>query len=371
MSGYAAFDCVMQSSETEGTADFLLGPAVAGYRAFSDVIADSATSFCYEAHAVNASGARTGVFETGIGQFVYGEGSDVYVKRLKCLQSSDGWSLVDFAAGLKHVSIAATAAQVRGLPVSKRYADEPTVIYVRAAATGATGLADTAEHAFPDLQSAVTYALKITDFAEIRLADGSFGDAVLNATRPTRLAIIGGGSATTAIGGIDASGLVDLSISRCAISSSAVGILATGAGCTVNVAACIFDACPSGHMRAQRGAKIVAGDAAVGAPWLNGYMVRGSCSAGAHIVADPLSSVVVKNQTRLLASVSMSGGWVSCVKGLGHVEFESSCSFFLDGFTATGQRYDVRGNSVVNTYAASWSLPGDSAGSVASGGQYL
>ncbi len=97
-------DRVTEQTATVGTGSFALLGAYASYRPFSAVCAIGDT-FHYTAIAVDAAGAPTGQWETGLGTY---SAANTVARSVR--SSSSANALVDFFAGFKQVSIAHTTA---------------------------------------------------------------------------------------------------------------------------------------------------------------------------------------------------------------------------------------------------------------------
>lgn len=102
-------DRVLETTTTTGTSALTLDGAVAGYQTFAAVL--TAGDTCgYAVFAVDASGVPTGEWETGTATW---NGSTL--ARTTVEASSNAGSLVDFAAGTKHVLLGVTAATMASL----------------------------------------------------------------------------------------------------------------------------------------------------------------------------------------------------------------------------------------------------------------
>ncbi len=101
-------DRVTEQTATVGTGSFALLGAYPAYRPFSAVCAIGDT-FYYTAIAVDASGVHAGQWETGLGTY---SAANTITRSVRASSSAN--ALVDFAAGLKQISIAQTAAAIVG-----------------------------------------------------------------------------------------------------------------------------------------------------------------------------------------------------------------------------------------------------------------
>lgn len=369
---YRSVDLVKQLTTTVGTGDFVLSASLLGFRDFS-VALDVADCFVYEAHVVDGAGARTGVFEIGIGQYFVDTGIHK-IRRSVILNSSNvvPATPVDFAAGSKHVYITVGGAQAAGLKVGPTLDGFPVRIYVRAGGNDSnSGFGADNGSALATLQAAVDLALSGFSTAMIDIGPGVFAGANTWSLNDVscNIALIGAGRASTTIGSFTATPGVSVTVfDVLVVSASEVGLIADGYGALIEVGGYDdfdlligFGACPAGHVLARMGGQVRLGD----------YRVQGGCSAGAHLAAYGGGVIDVLGEHTLGASVTMAGGWAKVDRGLGYINFEND-SFVLGGFTVTGPRYDVRGNGVVYTGGRGATyLPGSVAGSVATGGQYL
>lgn len=360
---FVTFDCVKQETTTAGTGDLLLGASLAGYFDFSARCA-SLDVFCYEVHAVDASGARTGAFETGIGQY-WLDGASHKLRRLFKLTGSNHptATLVDFAAGTKQVSITVTAAQ------AKQFRFDPNnglqdlpVIYVRAdGSDGNSGLADTAAQAFLTVNHAMDFAAENFTDAVISVGPGSFTAAYSGYRLPARISIEGAGAGTTTIAGVFAEYSQQVEVSDCTLAdASGWGLVATGRTASIVAWDVAFGACQMGHAVADGGTVS-----------LSDYIISGGSSSGAHIAARRFGRVICGSGVDVSANITLASGFVLCDKGPAFVEFDGA-TISLGGHTVTGKRYDIRSNSVCDTGGGGASfLPGTVSGTTAGGGEYL
>lgn len=101
MAGPKIFDRVKETTTTTGTGAVTLAGAASGYRAFSDVLAD--TNTCLYAIV----GQSSTEWEVGLGTFASGANT---ITRTTVLASSNGGSAVNFSAGTKDIFIDLPAA---------------------------------------------------------------------------------------------------------------------------------------------------------------------------------------------------------------------------------------------------------------------
>jgi hypothetical protein len=97
-------DRILETSTSTGTGDFTLAGALLGYKAFSAVCATNDT-FYYMIEAIDANGAPTGDWESGLGTY----SASNTLTRTTVSRSSNSNAAVSFAAGTKRVSISSVA----------------------------------------------------------------------------------------------------------------------------------------------------------------------------------------------------------------------------------------------------------------------
>jgi hypothetical protein len=115
-------DRVMETSTSTGTGDITLAGAVAGFRAFDDVMADGDTCY-YVIEAVDADGVPTGDWETGLGTF---NDTDT-LTRTVVSRSTNANAAVSFAAGTKRVALTLISATATPLDrVIHCYEEQPS-----------------------------------------------------------------------------------------------------------------------------------------------------------------------------------------------------------------------------------------------------
>lgn len=369
--GYAINDLVKQVTTTSGTGDLTLGASVAGYRTFESAIPDL-DHVVYEVHAVDVGGTRTGQFETGIGQF-WMDGATPKLRRAWPLTNSAGTAPLplSFSAGTKHVYITLAGAQANGLLISNDGQGNTPWLYVRSGGNDDnSGFGSSNAEAFATIEHAVEVALACFSKVNIDIGAGTFGNVLIDQGTGIRtgcdIMIVGAGRASTTIGYVYVSGNNSLSLFDVTI-VHATQVAFTVAGPAKAITGLFYEdeytlsfgACPAGHVLVQSGGNVRLGD----------YHIAGGCSAGAHIIAEDTSLVIIGGEQTLDASVSFSSGTV-VARTLSCVTLNNT--FTLGAFAVTGKRYDVTGNAVVNTDGGgSTYIPGSVAGTTATGGQYL
>lgn len=116
-----------------------------------------------------------------------------------------------------------------------------------------------------------------------------------------------------------------------------------------------FGACAAGHMYADHGAQLEAS---------NNYSIIGA--APYHVFLDLAGRCAIASTVTITGTPAFSGRFARVESG-SMAQLRANWSG-----SATGQRYLVTGNSVINANGAGTSsLPGDSAGSLSTGGQYV
>ena len=103
-------DRVFETSTTVGAGDYALAGAPLSYRAFSAVCAIGDT-VDYFAEGVDALGALTGVWETGLGTY----SATSNLTRTTVYASSNAGSAVVWASGTKRVALTVAAATLNAL----------------------------------------------------------------------------------------------------------------------------------------------------------------------------------------------------------------------------------------------------------------
>jgi hypothetical protein len=363
-------DLVKQATTTTGTGDLTLGASQTGLRDFSNALLDL-DYLTYEVHGVDVNGQRTGQFETGIGQY-HLDGATPKLRRCLVLaNSSDTAPLpLNFSAGAKHVYITLTSAQARGVKIADMGEE---ALYVRTDGNDDnSGFVDSSGGAFLTLQRAADVALECFSSAVIVVGAGTFGDVSFEAYDGQAHSIIlfGAGRASTTVGQVYIKSKVSVSVFDVSIASAAGrGVSVDGPGAyfftgqnSDPAKTTSFGACANGHLLVKKG----------GRAELMDYHVAGGCSAGPHIelIGSHGASVQASGEQTIDANVTISGGWVKG-RGPGYVDYLSN-TFVLGGHTVTGIRYDLQGGAVCDTHGGVGTfLPGDSAGTTATGGQYL
>jgi hypothetical protein len=104
-------DRVLETTTSTGTGNLALNGAVTSFLAFSAKCADTDT-FYYAVEAIDAGGAPTGEWETGLGTYASGTNE---VVRTTVKRSSNANAAVNFSAGTKRIGMAPITSAVLGL----------------------------------------------------------------------------------------------------------------------------------------------------------------------------------------------------------------------------------------------------------------
>jgi hypothetical protein len=360
MSDYTVQNMVKETSTSTGTGTITLAGAVTGFQSFGTAAGSSAL-VCYEIAALDGDGVRSGDWEIGLGRY-WLDGSTPKLDRLmpmaKTVAGGAG-TLVNFSSGTKHVSLTACAAQVAGL---KLYVDHTVNIYVRADGNDNNGgFANTAGGALASVEAALALAARFAAGVTVIVHVGAGSFAVGSwATFSGECAteIVGAGVGSTTINGITASDGGRLEISNCLLGN--YGIQCYGLGSYVNGSDLEFSGAGGWpHVSARDGGVVQLGD----------YSVSAISSGGDHIFLGDLSRVVLAGLVTVMDDLTI-GAWIGADGPFAYCD--AGCSFSLGAFSVTGPRYRATQGSIIQTGGSGASfLPGSTAGSVASGGQYL
>lgn len=104
-------DRVLETSTTTGTASYVLGGTVAGYRTFAAAPMVNGDTCDYYAEDVNLSGIPTGGWEVGLGTW----GTGAVLARTTVYSSSNANALVSWAAGTRRIAVTLSANQLSTL----------------------------------------------------------------------------------------------------------------------------------------------------------------------------------------------------------------------------------------------------------------
>lgn len=374
MSNFVLKDRALSVTTGTGTGGLALsGGTITGYRDFSSLGLAATDLFYYMVSEVDTGGSPLAAWETGVGRY---SGGTLY--RLIVLESSNADTLVDFAAGTKRVTIGLPAKAGTSIPniFSAWYSP---YLYVRTDGNDSnSGLEDSATGAFATIAAAINFiensgmktlgwqssSAAVTIYVGAGTFSGSFN--MVGSPGGPLIKIQGVGNTKTIIDG-GSSTIATLNNEGCNLWMASLKLAQSGGGTSLT------------HMvKALSGAKVR----------FSG--VNFSTCAAAHIYASKRSQVYESYST-------ISGGATS------HISLESSIYELESGTTVTltntpafstafllakygsvavmnlyagifvnsasGVRYSIQTNSVCcKTNAVN--LPGNSAGTTATGGQY-
>ncbi len=360
MSDYTVQNMVKETSTSTGTGTIVLAGAVTGFQSFDAALGSSAL-VCYEIAALDIDGVRSGDWEIGLGRY-WLDGATPKLDRLlpmaKTVAGGAG-SLVNFTSGTKHVSLTACAAQVAGLKI---YVDHVVNVYVRSDGNDSNGgFANTAGGALASVAAALVLAACFAKGVSVivHVGAGSFDIAgYATFSGDSALEIIGAGVGSTTVGGIQAIYGGKLEVSNCTIGG--FGLQCFGLGSSIYGFAILFSgASGNAHVYARDGGFIQLGNCSVSAISIGGD----------HILLGDSARLVLSGTVTVLANLS-PGKWINADGPFAYCD--AGCSFSLGAFSVTGARYSAIQGSIIQTGGSGASfLPGSTAGSVASGGQYL
>lgn len=232
---------------------------------------------------------------------------------------------------------------------------------------GNTGLSDTAGGAFLTIQKAVDVATMLDNagnLVTISVANGTYGAFLLRSYVGSQAPKVVGNTATPGSVVISATGTA-IGCTNCGAwtlsgmrvqSTSGAGLSCVGAGTLITLSDSFeFSACASQHMISTDDARLN-----IACPW------RIAGNAAAHINTVRGASVLAFAQTcTIVGSIALTY----------FVYAETASDILIQSVTfsgtLTGKRYEVTLNAVVQTYGGGASyFPGNSAGTVSTGGQY-
>lgn len=354
-------DRVKETSTSTGTGTFSLAGAITGFKTFASRCAVGDTLY-YAIQGVDGTGVPTAEWECGLGTY---SASNV-LTRTTVTASSNSDAAVSFSAGTKQVYITMPAVQVKWL---REKLTANRTYYVRTDGSDSnSGLANTAGGAFLTIQKAADVAATEIDASTyqvtVQIADGTYtGSTTVRPILGALPIIFQGNNTTPANVFINSTGgcfIVDnaatsIKVIDMKLASTANCLYASPAG-KIEFGNIDFGAATSRHINS-------AYNGYVGA--VSNYAISGGATA--HITAsggDVLTSGLTMTIT---GTPAFSTAFVQANRGgkviiLGNTYTGS----------ATGVRYAVSGNGVVDTNGASTTaLPGNASGTTATGGQYV
>ena len=364
---FKLFDNVMESSTTTGTGYFTLAGAITGFSTFSSRYSTGDMLY-YAIKEVDAAGGPSGAWEVGIGTYSAAN----TLTRTTVLSSSNSDAAVNFASGTKRVFVTLVALQ--GNSIREKLTAARTY-YVRTDGSDSnTGLANTSGGAFLTIQKAIDVVAQTIDLGAysvtIQVADGTYTASVTmrpyigtgavtiqgNSTTPANVVL-----STTSAHCINNSSRSALTVKDVKIqtTTSGYGVVASNGG-LVSINNVDFGACANGHMYIDTYGRVTAAGS---------YAISGS--APAHVIPNLQGSFTMNSGTvTLTGTPAFSSAFLYC-SSLGFAYINGVGSAVTFSGSATGKKYDVLLNSVVNTGGSGTNyLPGDSAGTTSSGGLY-
>lgn len=360
---FVAYDLVKETSTSSGTGNITVAGAMTGHVSFAAKCSVGDTFFgCMR--AVDAIGIPTGEWE--IGFWTYSAANTL--TRTSLLSSSTG-AAVSFSVGTtKHVYMTMPAVQVawarERLTANRTY-------YVRTDGSDSnSGLANTSGGAFLTIQKAIDTASGTLDLAgytmTVQVADGTYTGAT------SLKALIGGGSLVIqGNSGTPANVVISTTSSHCftqapgawgaytikdlkmQTTTSGFALVVSGSGSLLLINNVVFGTCASGHMYVDKDGNITA---AANYAISGAATVHYQISTGGSVACN--SKVITITGTPAFSTAYLYA--TTCgMASLGGTTYSGS---------ATGVRYSISLNAVADTGGAT--LPGGTAGSTATGGQY-
>lgn len=354
-------DRVKETSTSTGTGALALAGAITGFQAFSAACAVGDTLY-YSIQSVDASGVPTGDWECGLGTYSAAN----TLTRTTVTSSSNAGAAVSLAAGTKQVYITMPAEQVawarERLTAARTY-------YVRTDGSDSnTGLANTAGAAFLTTQKAADVATGTLDAGTyqvtIQIADGTYTGATLvkpmlgtlplifrgNNATPANVHLNTTGSSFTVDNAATAIKVLDLKMS-----ATSNCLLASPAG-KIEFGNVVFGTATSRHINSAYFGYIGA---------ISSYSITGG--AIAHLLASGGTVLCSGLTITLTGTPAFATAFVE-INRVGTVVILANT---YSG-SATGVRYSIKANGMADTNgAATTALPGDTAGTTATGGQYV
>lgn len=362
------YDRVLETSTTTGTGNITLAGAVTGFMAFSDIVSVSAT-FTYCIEAVDGSNIPSGQWEVGTGTYV---SSGVFSRA--AYVGSSGWAtLVNFSAGTKRVYMSAISRYFEMLTGF----DASMLFYVRTDGDDANdGLSNTSGGAFLTIQRAVDECMQPLRYgaAIISVGAGTYTEnitlshqGIISYSGNERLITITGAASHTSIINSTSNAPAITISDDCPVGLELQGVKITSSG----------GSSASGVLVGRR-SKLFNYDVNYGACTKaqvelkahSMYIVEqySAISGGGqyHIYAEDGAYIKYGNPTAVTQTITGTPAFsVAYLYAIGCVVAEITGTTYSG--SATGKRYDVRGCSFVNSGVT---LPGGTAGTTATGGQY-
>lgn len=354
-------DRIKETSTTTGTGALTLAGALTGFKTFASVCSTGDT-VRYAIQAVDAFGAPTGEWEVGFGTY---SGANT-LTRTTVFDSSNAGSAVNFTAGTKQVWIGLDATM--GSWIRERLFADRTY-YVRSdGADTNNGLDNTSGGAFLTIQKALDVAGTLdaaTHQVTIQIGDGTYSGTTNRCPvmQGTKSLIIRGNNTTPANVHVNTTGncfYVDQAAAAAQVldmklTSGGNCLLASPAG-KIEHGNVVFGVATARHINAAYDGNITA---------ISSYAITGG--ALSHILSSGGSVVSSGLTMTITGTPAFSSAFaVANRRGLAVILGNTYSG------SATGKRYDITANSIIDTSGASTTaLPGDASGTTATGGQYV
>lgn len=360
---FKLFDRIQETATTTGTGDFALAGAVTGFKTFASRYSVG-DSLYYAIQSVSASGIPSGDWEVGIGTY----SAAATLSRTTVLASSNSDALVNFGAGDKRVGVTMTALQ--GASIREKLAGDRTY-YVRTDGSDSNnGRANTSGGAFLTIQAAVDVVADTLDLnnktVTIQVGDGTYTGAVSIRRFVGRgTLVIQGNSGTPANVVISTTSASAFSIAQGAVVTvKDMKIQTTTSGYAFVVTSYAVLTFTNINFGALAGGGFYQEASTVSAT--GNYTISGG--APYHVYATGGARFVCTSRTVTISGTpAFSSAFAAGISGA-VIEVASNT---YSG-SATGKRYDVALNAICNTGGGGATyLPGNSAGTTATGGQYI
>lgn len=359
-------DLVRESSTSTGTGSFTVTGAATGEKTFASRCSVGDT-FDYCIRAVDGSGVPTGEWEVGEGSY----SASNTISRNTVYASSNGDALVNFSAGIKQVSIVFSAKRgswaVERLTAARTY-------YVRTDGSDSNnGLANSAGGAFLTVQKAIDVAAAINNNGfdiTIDVVAGTYTGA--NTLKP----FAGSGKIIIQGASLDlTSTIISTTNADCFLSPYGhcgvyqlqyMKLQTTTGGACINCAGPArvlygnlnFGAVATNHILARYGGLVEC---------IANYTISGG--GGRHWIATGSGACIVfSSATTITLSGTPAFSAQFCLAQINATMIVNLVTF---SGSATGVRYSAILNGVIYTNGGGANfIPGNSAGSTATGGQY-
>lgn len=354
-------DRIKETSTSTGTGTFSLAGAMTGFRAFSAKCSVGDTLY-YAIQAVDGFGVPTAEWECGLGTY----SASNTLTRTTVTASSNSDAAVSFSAGTKQVYITMPAVQVawarEKLTAARTY-------YVRTDGSDSNdGLANTSGRAFLTIQKAADVAATAIDASTyqvtVQIADGTYtGSTTVRPILGSLPLIFQGNNSTPANVFINSTGgcfivsnaATAIKVLDMKLASTANCLYASPAG-KIEYGNVEFGAATSRHINSAYNGYV----GAVSSYAISGAAVAHITASGGDVLASGLTMTITGTPAFSTAFVEANRGGKVVILGNTY------------SGSATGVRYAISANAVVDTNGASTTaFPGNSSGTTATGGQYV